>query len=255
MGEWNYSPYILKLDFSWRWAINFQVQAGSVLGEGTRHPLPRRLGGPQRRCRGCGEIKSLPQPGSSHRFIILTNHILVTVSTVLLLQSHDKRSAWYSSFNPCSLTLLSYDRKQKINISFNIFPNRSFIGFSVFLHHEAYPNFPNVYPTNTSPIFTTACIKTCSCLLDILLGVKKLKSGNINLEYTGIACRYKSYPFFNLSHRWGDDQYHALAALLLVKYPGTQWTRGCRASGPVCTGSENLALTWFRTPNRPAHSE
>ena len=124
MGEWNYSPYILDLDFSWRWAINLQVQAGSVLGQGTRrqvpgtrhqvpgtrhqvpgtkhqvpgtrhqvlgirHPLPRRLGGPQRRCKGCGEIKSLPQPGGSHRFIVLTGRILVTVTKVLLLQSHN----------------------------------------------------------------------------------------------------------------------------------------------------------------------
>jgi hypothetical protein len=62
------------------------------------------------------------------------------------------------------------------------------------LHYVAYPNFPNVFPTNTSPIFTTPCIKTCSVLLDILVGIKKIKSDKNNLipchKCTGIGGRY-----------------------------------------------------------------
>lgn len=55
-----------------------------------------------------------------------------------------KCSALYSSLTPCSQTLVSYDCEQRIKISVNILPNKSFKGF---------PSFYTMQPTLISRRF------------------------------------------------------------------------------------------------------
>lgn len=62
----------------------------------------------------------------------------------------------------------------------------------------------------------------------------------------------------NLGYIWGGGQRHALAALPLVKSPGTHDTGGWVGPGPIWTGvkkSKSRTPRGVRTPYRPAHSE
>jgi hypothetical protein len=58
MGDWRYSSTILNLGNRWRWVVSFTPWPLYL-----RHPLDRRLGGPQRWSGCCGEEKNLVMPG------------------------------------------------------------------------------------------------------------------------------------------------------------------------------------------------
>jgi hypothetical protein len=65
-GIWSIAPRILDLGTSWRWVVSFTPLPLYPQGEIPRHPLDRRLSGPQRRSGRGGEEKN-SQPVAQHR--------------------------------------------------------------------------------------------------------------------------------------------------------------------------------------------
>jgi hypothetical protein len=59
MGEWKYSTTILDLGIARRWMIGFSRRPCYHLGNSSRYPLDRMLGGPQSQSGRCGERKNV----------------------------------------------------------------------------------------------------------------------------------------------------------------------------------------------------
>jgi len=66
LGEWWYSPRILKLSTCWRCVVSFRPRPNYLHGRTLRFPLDRRLGGPQSRSgRGGEEQKRILAPAGN----------------------------------------------------------------------------------------------------------------------------------------------------------------------------------------------
>jgi hypothetical protein len=66
MGKWRYSSTIQDLDTRWRWEVSFTPQPLYHQGNCPRHPLNRKLGGPQNRSGRYGEDKNSCPCGESN---------------------------------------------------------------------------------------------------------------------------------------------------------------------------------------------
>jgi hypothetical protein len=69
MGEWKYSSTILDLGTRCKWVVSFTLLPLYSRGNRPRHPLDRKLGGPQSRSGRCEEDKNLPPAGNTTRSV------------------------------------------------------------------------------------------------------------------------------------------------------------------------------------------